>query len=257
MVTYEEKHSDEEEDRQDEPPKLGDVVGVGGSEVLGQVEPVDHRQAEPVEEGDSRQQDRIGVRSQPPKTQVGDHQPGAEDDGKGGEVGAELVEQDEVDLRERAQRDNVREGKQGQLCPAALAWRLLGHGSGAGDDRAHGVSGQPAGGLSPAQRSASSASRCTMSRASWRFSATIAPATWSCSNSGSSATPTVEVSTNRERSDAEQWLGGAAEHRHHLAGGTRCRRDEVLTLRPGVPADGSTDDESEQQHPHTGEEQHP
>ena len=56
---------------------------------------------------------------------MGNEQSGTEDDGKRGEVSTQLVEENEVDLREGGESDAVREDKECQLGSTTLLRRLV------------------------------------------------------------------------------------------------------------------------------------
>jgi hypothetical protein len=77
VVTHQQQHHDEQRDADRGPGELGRRRGGGsraaellGAVGVGQVQPVDHGQPEPVDGRHGREQHGVGVRREPPQHQV-------------------------------------------------------------------------------------------------------------------------------------------------------------------------------------------
>ncbi len=100
---------------------LGEGVRVASVGLVGQVEPVDEGQAEPVEGGDDGQQDRIGVRRHDPDDQMGSDDQDGEHPAVAQDVGGHLSLDPDADGGVRPDPHHQREHEQDQLGSAPLS----------------------------------------------------------------------------------------------------------------------------------------
>ncbi len=120
VVAQEDQGEHEQDDAEGHPDQLAlGEAGLVAGRLVGQVEPVDHRQPESVEGGHDRQQHRVGVRRRHPDHDVrGDHQ-----GGQPAAVPEEVGGNDALDAQPHrgvgADADRQREDEQEQLRAAA------------------------------------------------------------------------------------------------------------------------------------------
>ena len=121
MVAQEDQRGQEQHhaDRHPHQLPLGEAVGLVGR-LVGEVEPVDHREAEAVERRDDREQHRVGVRRGHPDDDVGDDDQGGQPPAVPDDVGRHLALDAEADRGVGADADGEGEHEQEQLrAPAA------------------------------------------------------------------------------------------------------------------------------------------
>lgn len=121
-----EQHADEQQHPDRGPQQLhgGVRAGVG----VGDVQPVDHHQAEPGEDGDAGQQQRVGVGREPADDEVRGGPQRGEPEAEGGQLRAQRAGDGQVDDALRGEGDRDGEGQQQGLGAATGRHRCAGGG---------------------------------------------------------------------------------------------------------------------------------
>ena len=132
VVAQQEQRGDEEHDAERHPGQLlaRERVLVLAQRLVGEVEAVDHREAEPVERGDERQQHRVGVRRDDADGHVGGDDQAGQPAAVADEVGRDRALDAEADGGVRPDADREREDEQEQLRTPATPVHEAHEGSG-------------------------------------------------------------------------------------------------------------------------------
>ncbi len=140
VVADQHHRADEEPHPEGHPDQLllGEVVGAARG-LLGQVEPVDDRQAEAVERGDHREQHGVGVRGEEAEREVGGQHQGGQPAAVADQVDRHLAVDPQADGRVRpdAHREGEHEQEELRAPPTAV------HESHQGSGLAHGCGSAP------------------------------------------------------------------------------------------------------------------
>ena len=131
VVAHDGQHQHEQSDADRGPGELVDRVPVrqrlalvGGLRPVREVQPVDHHQAEPVQQDDDRQDHRVRIPGEEAQREVRDERQPREDRRGGDEVAGDLVEDHVCDLRVRGTDDEQRQEHAEEL---GVAPRFGGH----------------------------------------------------------------------------------------------------------------------------------
>ena len=139
VVADDHEDADEQRDADGHPDQLvlGEGVGVGVLLQVRQVDPVDDREAEPVECADDRQQDRVGVRREEPDHDMAGDAQGGQPAAVRDDVHGEGSLDAEAHRRVGADADEQTEHEQEELGPAATPVGERGEGVREGHRPAH------------------------------------------------------------------------------------------------------------------------